>query len=81
MKNDTIYKITYEEKISGISDWIEDEIRVLCNGDASKAIEKARKWAIGRRVDDYDEEKEKDIARKCTGFRLVEVKHIASADI
>jgi hypothetical protein len=81
MKNDTIYKVTYEEKISGISEWLQDEIQVLCNGDASRAVEKARKWCIGRGVDDYDPDTEKEISRKCTGFRLMGVKYIARADI
>ena len=78
MKTKRIYKVEFEEKWSyDRTAWIQDSINVLANGDAAAAIKKAKKSVLRKTF--FDEEHKR--LEKVTGFRLLSVDTIATADI
>ena len=72
-----IYRVEFEEKWTGMSDWVGGHIDVWANGDMDKAIAKARKNSIGKKYKAEDNAK----VNRCVGFRATGVKVLAEAEI
>ena len=60
-----IYEVKFSLKHKGVSEWLNDETKVLANGDAQEAVDKVKKQAL------------KD--RGVRAFRLREVRILAEA--
>lgn len=76
-----IYEVKYEEQTDGSWDGGCETVNVLANGDAQKAVEKARKKTVGRTFTWTDPEDEtKEHTSKITDFRLIGVRELARAD-
>ncbi len=77
-----IYKVTFEVKTSDVEDWFEDSYTVLANGDAMKAVQKARKWAEKDHAEPYkDEDTGKRVTPKVQGWRLTGIHIVAEAQV
>jgi hypothetical protein len=72
-----IYEVTFEERWTGSNDWFTDTLNVVSNGDALKAVLKAKKYQL--RQSFVDDETGKTV--KCVGFRFLGVKVVAAADL
>jgi hypothetical protein len=71
-----LYKVEFEVKYSGISEWIGDEtVHVIANGDGMKAIAKARKIALKKEFIDGDGSE-----RWATNVRVVGLKQLQQID-
>lgn len=71
-----IYKVSYEQKFTGIGEWMPDHKNVLANGDATNAIRIAKRSALKEGFDD-----EKGVWRRCTKFRFTEIEVVAEAEL
>ena len=72
-----IYDVVYEEKWTYSPEWIESNLKVLSNGDARSAVEKAKRYSLKQTFFD-DEKNRMERVRK---FRLLSVDVEATADI
>jgi hypothetical protein len=70
------YKVTFNEKFSGIGEWIDgDPIVVVANSDGQKAIRKARKLALRRMfMDGYG------TVRRCKDARVIGLEQMYEID-
>jgi hypothetical protein len=71
-----IYRVEFEEKWTGCSEWLSDHVNVLANGNAQDAIEKVKRHRLGQITKDGPNK-----SIKCVGFRFTGVKVEAEADI
>lgn len=80
----TIYRIDGELRYDGSREWIAESVNVLSNGDASRAVAKARRHFLKQSWEDIPEtgkNQGKVIIRRANSFRFTAVKELASAEI
>lgn len=81
-----IFKVRYEYRVKGIAEWMDDQTHALAN-DAETAIKKVKKDALAYIFEDAPDQTnvknvgKKTVMRKATGFRLVSVECLATADM
>lgn len=79
-----IYQVEAETKWTNCSSWLDESINVLSNGNALKAVQKAKRHFVGQTyidVPDSGRNKGKQLRVRCTSFRLKSVDVVAEADI
>lgn len=71
MKN--VWKVEFEAKYTHVSDWLDEEVKVVANGDGLDVVRKATRKVIGRTFENslgVKEGEEKFIICRCTKVRL-----------
>ncbi len=71
-----IYEVEFEQKWNTGTEWFADRIKVLANGNAMSAVEKAKKNSLRTQYTDDDGK-----VSKVIDFRFTAVRVLAEADI